>query len=164
MKPKYLLPLAILILPQVLTLNTAKADPITGTAQTIDGDTLKIGNAYVRLWGMDAPERAQTCKKANGTSYRCGLSALAVMRNLTKNHTTTCIPRYRDRYRRWVSTCRAAGRDLGETMVALGWALDYPRYSHHYYRNQQNQAAAAHKGMHQGTFDTPEEWRRTHPR
>jgi hypothetical protein len=32
------------------------------TAQVVDGDTISLAGARIRLWGIDAPERAQTCK------------------------------------------------------------------------------------------------------
>jgi endonuclease YncB( thermonuclease family) len=34
---------------------------VSGTAETVDGDTLDVGSARVRLFGIDAPETAQEC-------------------------------------------------------------------------------------------------------
>jgi endonuclease YncB( thermonuclease family) len=41
------------------------AEPVsvqTGAAvRVVDGDTLRIGDQRIRLWGFDAPERQQSC-------------------------------------------------------------------------------------------------------
>ena len=36
---------------------------IRGKPEIIDGDTIKINNQKIRLYGIDAPEKKQTCKK-----------------------------------------------------------------------------------------------------
>jgi hypothetical protein len=47
---------------------------LTGTPSIIDGDTLEIHGARIRLWGIDAPETDQFCR--NGSEhYRCGQKA-----------------------------------------------------------------------------------------
>jgi|TARA_Y100000294_G_C8418322_1_gene281747 endonuclease YncB( thermonuclease family) len=44
--------------------NSAKADTfLTGFPLIIDADTIKIGNDKIRLFGIDAPEKKQFCKK-----------------------------------------------------------------------------------------------------
>ena len=45
---------------------------ITGPAEVVDGDGLKIGPVAIRIHGIDAPEAAQDCPKAGGGS---GLAA-----------------------------------------------------------------------------------------
>ena len=36
---------------------------ISGKAKVIDGDTIKINEKKIRLFGIDAPEKEQICKK-----------------------------------------------------------------------------------------------------
>ena len=36
-------------------------EPLHGTATVVDGDTLDLGPSRIRLFGIDAPELAQTC-------------------------------------------------------------------------------------------------------
>lgn len=41
----------------------AQAQILTGTVSVIDGDTLDMGGAHIRLFGIDAPESDQTCRR-----------------------------------------------------------------------------------------------------
>ena len=43
------------------------AQTIVGVAVVVDGDTLRLGDERIRLYGIDAPETAQSCSKADGT-------------------------------------------------------------------------------------------------
>ena len=50
----------------VLTYKDVKSEEIkeiSGNAQIIDGDTIKINSKKIRLHGIDAPEFKQKCKK-----------------------------------------------------------------------------------------------------
>jgi endonuclease YncB( thermonuclease family) len=42
--------------------------------QVIDGDTIHVGNVKYRLFGIDAPEIKQVCKK-NNKKIECGVIA-----------------------------------------------------------------------------------------
>ena len=53
----------------LFTAAPALAD-ITGPARVVDGDTLRVDGAKIRLSEIDAPERRQTCKRASGEA-RC---------------------------------------------------------------------------------------------
>jgi endonuclease YncB( thermonuclease family) len=41
--------------------NSALAAILSGSARVIDGDTIDIAGTRIRAWGIDAPEREQTC-------------------------------------------------------------------------------------------------------
>ena len=43
--------------------NPLFSEEFIGKAQVIDGDTIKIGKEKIRLFGIDAPEKKQKCKK-----------------------------------------------------------------------------------------------------
>ena len=50
----------------ILTYKDVKSEEIkeiSGNAQIIDGDTIKINSKKIRLHGIDAPEFKQKCKK-----------------------------------------------------------------------------------------------------
>jgi endonuclease YncB( thermonuclease family) len=59
----------------VLIANSATATELVGIPRVVDGDTLTIGAAKVRLQGIDAPETDQICLNANGKPWPCGIEA-----------------------------------------------------------------------------------------
>ena len=69
--------------------------PIVGFARVVDGDGLEIGGVEIRLEGIDAPERNQSCKNAGG-EYPCGEVSAAELVKLTTGRTVTCLPHGRD--------------------------------------------------------------------
>src|SRR4051794_36138869 len=73
---------------------------ITGTAHVLDGDTLEIGTTRIRLFGIDAPEGAQTCKDPRGGTWACGRSARRALERLTTGQAVTCRGRGIDDYGR----------------------------------------------------------------
>jgi endonuclease YncB( thermonuclease family) len=130
-----------------------------GQARTVDGDTIQIGTAHIRLWGIDAPETGQHCAAASGVSYACGLESSTQLRQLILSAAIDCEHRTVDRYKRIVALCRVGKMDLGAEMVRAGWALAFVRYSSDYV-SQEQEARAAKRGLWAGSFQAPWEWRR----
>lgn len=134
---------------------------VEGTARVIDGDTLDVHGVRIRLHGIDAPERNQTCHLASGRAWACGSDATAKMRALAGGKHVSCEVRDRDRYGRFVSICRVNGTDIESAMVRAGLALAYRQYSRAYVGDEAY--AKQHKtGMWAGTFEPPWDWRRHH--
>ena len=46
-----------------LFLQNSQSEIISGSAVVTDGDTIKINNNKIRLFGIDAPEKKQLCEK-----------------------------------------------------------------------------------------------------
>ena len=61
----------------------ASAESVTGIARVIDGDTLEVAGTRVRLYGVDAPESKQLCKRRNGEDYACGATQYTSVQGLT---------------------------------------------------------------------------------
>ena len=144
-------------------LNSATgAKTIVGRASVIDGDSIEIQGTQIRLYGIDAPEGAQTCLR-EGVPTRCGQHAAKALADKIASHTVTCEPKDRDRYNRIVAVCRAEGEDLNAWMVAEGWALAYRQYSTDYIAEEER-AKKSKRGIWVGEFIPPWEWRSQTPR
>lgn len=140
------------------------ADDLTGVATVTDGDTLRIGQKRIRLFGMDAPEKAQRCER-DGACYRCGDDATRALKSIVEGSQVTCSPTGAKTYGRIVATCEAGGVDLSAEMVRLGWAVPYWRYLSEVPTVAASivaaygQALISGSGIHAGEFVTPDDWR-----
>ena len=77
----------------------------------------------IRLFGIDAPEGQQLCKKPNGETWRCGQqSALALSEKLGQVN-IRCAERAQDRYGRMVAVCFLGEEDINGWLVQEGWAV-----------------------------------------
>lgn len=135
--------------------------PMQGRASVIDGDTVEIAGQRIRFNGIDAPESRQYCDDAKGFEYPCGRrAAQALDEFLAASRPLHCSFVDRDRYGRLVGNCeRADGRSVQRWLVGQGLALDWPRYSSGAFATEQSTAKAAHRGVWQGRFDQPWDWR-----
>jgi endonuclease YncB( thermonuclease family) len=130
--------------------------------EVVDGDTLRLGRERVRLYGIDAPEAAQTCFDGNGRFWGCGRAATEHLKAMVAGKPVVCVQRDRDVYHRPVSICAVHGTDLGEAMVRAGLAITEERYSGGRYRAAEMEARAGRRGMWGSTFETPKAWRARH--
>ena len=138
----------------LLSAPPATAETVAGHARVSDGDTLRIGDARIRLHGIDAPELDQTCT-AGGRGWACGDWARGRLARLAEGRQVACTVVEVDAYGRLVAVCSAAGRDLGAAMVAEGAALAYRRYSDRYLP-EEAAARRAGLGIWRGGFEAPE--------
>ncbi|CAL8461582.1 g1113 [Coccomyxa elongata] len=143
---------------------------LTGHAKVTDGDTLSVGGEVVRLSGIDAPEKDQRCKGANGRLYLCGEDASWALARLVRYSRVTCEQQgARDRYGRVVARCSVmtllTGRriDLSAALVGSGHAVVYRRFAGLHLAvlvHLESVARLNRKGLWQGKFEMPEDWRR----
>jgi endonuclease YncB( thermonuclease family) len=131
---------------------------ITGTAHVVDGDTLRVGDARVRISGIDAPELSQRCGPVGG-EVACGTMAADWLRRRIGGQPVACGIVDIDRYGRSVAVCRVGGQDIGAAMVEAGWATAYRRYSTAYVA-QEDRARTARRGIWALGFDAPADYRR----
>ena len=142
----------------ILALPSASfANPIEGTAEVIDGDSLRIGGAEVRLFGVDAPEFSQTCD-SGGAPVACGAMAKEALEGLIGSSTLLCVAQDTDQYGRTVARCQTSGVDVGAALVASGWATAFRRYSDDYVPAE-TRARNARAGIWQWEFQLPEDYR-----
>lgn len=132
---------------------------IAGRAHVLDGDSLRVAGTAIRIFGIDAPEWRQRCHAADGHLYRCGRWASRALVQRLRSAPVRCVPRARDRFARLVATCYQGQEDLARWLVAQGLALDWPRYSGGSYADAEDAARRAERGLWQGAFVPPWDWR-----
>ena len=141
---------------------------IIGKALVTDGDTIKINDQKIRLFGIDAPETKQFCKEVYLSflifnfkrDYKCGEKSTNALKKKIKNKKIRClIQDKKDRYRRNIGICYLKKQDINSWLVKNGYAIAYRRYSKKYIIDEQY-AEENKLGIWQGTFMEPEKWRR----
>jgi endonuclease YncB( thermonuclease family) len=131
----------------------------------IDGDTLRSGDIEVRLYGVDAPELAQTCAGEDAKEWPCGREAQTRLKALIGRNAVDCEPRARDKFNRIVAVCRTSKvPDLGEALVREGFAVNFGGRAEGPYVDAEIEAQAAKRGIWRGNFERPSDWREQHPR
>ncbi|WP_054107381.1 thermonuclease family protein [Novosphingobium sp. AAP83] len=143
----------------VLTYVAAVTMTLLQGAQTVtDGDTIRIGETRIRLEGIDAPEMSQTCKRPDGSIWRCGQQAKIALMQKIGAQPVRCKISGTDRYKRSLGTCYVGKLNLNQWMVRSGWAVSYRRYSKAYVADEQ-MARAQKLNIWSGEFQVPDEFR-----
>ena len=159
---------SLLIFFSLTTLSISNEKNISGKAEVIDGDTIKINKIKIRLFGIDAPEKKQICKKIYISflifnfqkDYKCGeKSTLALLKKLKDKEVKCIIEKNKDRYNRNIGICYIKNQDINSWLVKNGYAIAYTRYSKKYELDEQY-AKENKLGIWRGAFVEPEKWRR----
>lgn len=87
----------------------------------IDGQTLRMHDAVIRLLGISAPPRGLRCEEA-AADYDCGAAASAALAGLVRGHPVTCHLNGRDARGFALGRCESMGVDLNQALVQAGWA------------------------------------------
>jgi endonuclease YncB( thermonuclease family) len=138
-----------------------------------DGDTLEVvpGQCLlahfrlrcraqrVRLFGVDAFERLQTCGDSHGGRWYCGAVATARLRQLVAMPGFGCQvdEEFVDRHAREFAACFVGGKDVGAVLVSEGLAFAYGRRTR--YIAIEAEAKIARRGAWAGTFVRPQFFR-----
>lgn len=146
------------LLQQVLTGEPAR-ERLAGPARIIDGDTLDLDGSRIRMFGIDAPESSQTCRRGR-QDWACGIAAAAALREVVSQQVVRCEEQNKDRYGRTVAVCWAGSRDLNSWMVSQGWAVAYRQYGGAIYDPEELIAKATQRGIWSSRFVMPWDWRR----
>ena len=91
--------------------------------------------------------------------YRCGDVATSWLTEWIGDRSVKCEQRYMDRYGRVIGRCFAGERNMNAALVQAGQAVAYRQYSGDYVADE-IAARKARRGIWQGSFDMPWDWRR----
>lgn len=141
---------------------TIKADSEKLTV--MDGDSFVIGSKKFRLKGIDAPELHQTCTNAQQQDWACGTAARASLVDLLSEPRLSCESDLTDRYARALATCsNIRSKDISADQVRAGMAVSDDFYGVRSYGDEEEDASEAKRGIWNGEFMPPSEWRTAHP-
>jgi endonuclease YncB( thermonuclease family) len=109
-----------------------QAPPVKARAETaptvIDGDTVRLENGVLRLWGADAPELAQQGWDREGAAVPVGQQSRNAMLDLMGGGQPLAGPPVGASYGRSVGPLSIGGVDAGEQMIRSGNALAAPSF------------------------------------
>jgi endonuclease YncB( thermonuclease family) len=93
--------------------------PHAALAETkvVDGGTVLVDGATVKLWGIEAPVPGRMCETAAGSAWPCGDRARDQLAAVAGEDEIVCEPKDDG-----TAICRAGGLDLGALMVKEGLA------------------------------------------
>ena len=143
-------------------LKSQEFENITGIAKVIDGDTIKINSKKIRLFGIDAPEKKQFCKKiflsisliSFKKDYACGEISTNFLKKKIDNKMIICKSIGMDRYKRHIAECFKGKKNINAFMVENGQAVAYIKYSPKFI-TYENNAKKEKSGLWAGTFEMP---------
>ncbi|MFV9876198.1 MAG: thermonuclease family protein [Rickettsiales endosymbiont of Dermacentor nuttalli] len=106
--------------------------------KVVDGDTIKIDNIRIRLYGIDAPERHQVCyNKKTQKPYNCGLTAKQELKHIIQGKKVSCHKKSIDKYNRIIAICYVDDSiDIARELVKKGLALAYTKFSNLYIEDE----------------------------
>jgi endonuclease YncB( thermonuclease family) len=116
---------------------------VVGTAHALSGDTIAVGTAIFRLWGIAAPAMNEFG----------GYTSMQGLIGLIDDQTVVCSPANLVVGGHQVGRCRVEDKDLSSIMVARGFARDCPRQSAGTYADLERQEISNVAGG----FDLPQE-------
>lgn len=139
----------------LLVLAAGLAVAQTPTATVIDGDTIRYKGAIVHLWGIDAPEKGQTC----ADNWPAGQMATDYLTGLIHTRAVICETKP------WPATpgqtfalCKVDGQDLSASMVSAGMAWSNTAQTKDY-TVQESTAMTNIMGVHGNACMKAWEWR-----
>lgn len=118
----------------ILLVVASPAAFVCQSPRIVDGDTLRCGGVRVRLARIDAPELAGHCARGRHCAPGDGVASKAALQRMIGDQPLSCRPvpaspeggSVYDRWGRLVARCAVHGSDVGEAMIAGGWAIRWP--------------------------------------
>jgi endonuclease YncB( thermonuclease family) len=138
----------------------ASDPPITGRASPLGADTLRIDRVTIRLDGIEAPDRDQTCARSDNRVWRCGEAAQTALSRLIAGRNLRCEPSGKDAAGTVRAACFSGTSDVAGALVKGGHVFAESGMMARY-RGEQSAAREAKAGLWsgQGEPERPASWR-----
>ena len=149
--------------PQAPAVDFSALPKIEGQATIVTAGKLIINGKYFVLYGLDAPDAGQTCADAKGRAYNCGQAAARWLRSWVNDFTVECRVMKTTPNGSMLGTCALGEYDIGAAVVNAGWAVAYTADTN-VYKPYEAQAQKNARGLWQGKFYMPWDWRKLQSR
>jgi endonuclease YncB( thermonuclease family) len=137
----------------------------SGTAKVIDGDSIRVGEKEVRLFGIDAPEYSQNCFDERNLEYPCGEISQKFLFKLAHKKDVECFYAELDKYKRYLAKCFIKETSINEEIIKNGMAVIYDFNNSEEDLEKLEETAKEQKiGIWRGAFELPKDYRKKHPR
>ncbi|MBF0285011.1 MAG: thermonuclease family protein [Magnetococcales bacterium] len=151
----------LLLLALLIPAIPSRAEELSGVAEVLTPDILRLNEINVRLAGMDGWQPGQTCPDTRNRPNPCGEEALTFLRSAAQQQMVYCAGFARDSEGRRTATCFQGGRDLGALMVRNGWAIATPRGASRYEAQEKiarEEKAGGWRGLPRYPPQAPDKW------
>ncbi len=132
---------------------TGKVQAPAAAVAVVDGQTLRLGEAVVRLQGVEAPARGTLCLMPDNRRFDCGAAAAAALARVVRSHPVSCRLYGTDAAGFAQGLCEAGPVAVNRAIVAAGWARasDVPEgFAEARFADEEDDARAALRGIWQG--------------
>ncbi|MSP20022.1 MAG: thermonuclease family protein [Alphaproteobacteria bacterium] len=103
---------------------------VSGRAVVVDGDTMRVGLAVIRLWGVDAPEITSCRAATEPMKPFCGTAQAETSRTSLERIIGTvevrCTEVTRDSFGQMMGECFAGRTNIGLEQIRSGNAVAWP--------------------------------------
>jgi len=131
---------------------------LVGRAVALSGDRIRIAGTILRLSGIEAPERDQTCTRPGSRRYNCGAVAKEALGRLIRGRSVSCEVSGRDGDNRPEGYCDAGGTDVASSLVKNGQVFAVHGFLARY-SGLESEARAEKSGLWRGAAERPSEFR-----
>ncbi len=148
---------------QKTVFNPLKYPAVFGLARVLSGDTLVMGDHIIKLYGIAAPDIKQNCAARDGRGYRCGQQSAKWLSEWLADNEIKCHIIKDDGHGTLTGVCLIGEYDIGAAIVNAGWAVANPQDTQIYLAYQE-QASVNRRGLWDGKFYMPWDWRKVQNR
>jgi len=122
----------LLVFLAILFPATAQAEQFSGKPRIVNGYTLEVAGTQVVLWGINAPNKEETCPSSKDKPVTCGIVAKRTLGILIQGNSITCETKGKSATGLPTAVCKLDRFDVAEQLVMTGWAVAYPVESKRY--------------------------------
>ncbi len=133
--------------------------PRNGGFKVMSGDSVRFGKRTLRLFGIEAPAKGQTCDDG---AWQPAPLATQALTDFIAGRPVACYQVETDKAKRPVVQCFVGEDDIQAYMVTSGWAWAVPQKKDRYVEDQRD-AEKRKVGVHAHRCELPWVWRAKNP-